>query len=563
MPRPLSRIALGLLLGGLSLAVGCSDTTLERVPEPPLARPDLNVRVEGSLCSRDPVQIRFPVRIAFIVDTSQSMTISDPPDPVTALTGRQRAVQEVVDALGVSDEIAYSILAFSGTTNVLTGIDTDGDGMDDDFGYTSDPEELQRAIAALALDASTTNYTAALADSYALAFREVLRQPAEEVTRSKFVFVFISDGLPDSDDNQPVSTEDLLAAVEDIVELEAQLDVGDIVFHTAYLSANATPPVAEAATELLRQMAEVGEGTFRSYPTGEAIDFLTIDFTSIRRVFALTDLVVSNLNARPLRGAIDANGDGMADAERSLVPEPDSDGDGLSDALEIEDDFSDPMSADTDGDGFGDALEWRLAQSGGDFDAEDPKDGLCPSEVDRRDLDGDGLRDCEELYFGSNPRFFDSDLDGLPDAVEVAAGTDAATADANADPDVDGGSNALEVRSHTDPRVWDAADRASRSYLYEVTQLPIEGATTCQEFQVSAIPLAPTAEGWNEIRIWSSERPFDRPDSFSLWRVACVRARLLVEEQAKIPADGRLVVEADDFVAPEVFDPATHCRDPE
>lgn len=563
MPRSLSRVAGRVFLGGLALLAGCSDTALERVPESPPARPDLTVRVDGTLCSRDPVEIRFPVRIAFIVDTSQSMTISDPPDPVTGLTGRQRAVQAVVNSLGVSDEVAYSILAFSGTTNVLTGIDTDGDGMDDDFGYTSDPEELDRAIRALAIDASTTNYLAALADSYALAFREVLRQPPDEVTRSKFVFVFISDGLPDSDDAQPVSTDDLLAAVQDIVELEAQLDVGDVVFHTAYVSANATPQVQEAASDLLGQMAEVGEGTFRSYPTGQAIDFLTIDFTSIRRVFALTDLVVSNLNARPLEGATDVDGDGRADGERSLVPEPDSDGDGLSDAQELLDGFSDPERVDTDGDGFGDALEWRLVQSGGDFDATDPGDGLCPSEVDRRDLDGDGLRDCEELYFGSNPRFFDSDLDGLPDPVEVAAGTDAASVDANADPDVDGGDNSLEIRSHTDPLVWDAADRAARSYLYDVTQLPISGSTACQNFRVSSISLAPTLSGWSEIRIWASERPFDRPDSFSLWRVACVRARYLEAEQAKIPADGRLEVGEADFVAPEEFDPAIHCLTPE
>jgi hypothetical protein len=435
--------------------------------------------------------------------------------------------------------------------------------MDDDFGYSSDPAEIQRAIDALAIDASTTNYTAALADAYTLAFRDVLRQPPDEVARARFVFVFISDGLPDSDDNLPVATEDLLAAVEDIVELEAQLDVGDVVFHTAYLSANATPQVQEAATDLLRQMAEVGEGTFRSYPTGQSIDFLTIDFTSIRRVFALSDLVVSNVNARPLRGAIDADGDGRADSERALVPEPDTDGDGLPDAIEEEDGFSDPRSADTDGDGFGDALEWRLSQSGGDFDPRDDEDGLCPSEVDRHDLDGDGLRDCEELYFGSNPRFFDSDLDGLPDPVEVAAGTDAASDDAHADPDVDGGDNAIEVRSHTDPMVWDAADRAARSYLYDVTQLPVSGSTTCQEFRVSSIPLAPTVEGENEIRIWASERPFDRPDAFALWRVACVRARYLEAEQAKIPADGRLVVEEADFVDPATFDPGVHCRNPE
>jgi len=550
----------------LALA-GCSGTPLERVPEQPPARPDLLVSVEGQLCARDPVEIRFPVRVAFIVDTSQSMTLSDPPDPVTFETGRQRAIRQVVDELGVSGEVAYSILAFSGTTNVLTGIDTDGDGSNDDFGYTSDPAELAGAIAALAIDASTTNYSAALADAYALAFREVLRQPPDEVARSKFVFVFISDGLPDTDSTEPVTNEDLLEAVADIVDLREQLDLGAVAFHTAYLSANATPQVQQAATDLLRDMAEVGQGTFRSFPSGQDIDFLTIDFTSIRRVFALSDLVVTNVNAKPLPGVQDVDGDGRADGERAFSPEPDSDGDGLEDALELEQ-RSNPLLGDSDGDGFSDLLEWRLAQSGGDFDPRDPRDGQCASEVDRQDLDGDGLLDCEELYFGSSPRFFDTDLDGLPDSVEVVFGTDAAVGDATSDADVDGGSNSAEIRAHTDPLRYDAADRAGRSYLYEVTQLPLSGSTLCSEFRVSSIALAPTAgedpeeEGWSEIRVFASERPFDRPDAFSLWRVACVRARYLPEQQAKIPADGRLRIDAAGFVAVEEFDPEIHCVDP-
>lgn len=552
----------------LGVCVACSDAPLERVPIPPATRPDLLVRVLGRVCTRDPEEVRFPVRIAFVVDTSQSMTVSDPPIFNTDLgqfdTGRQRAIREVVDALGFSPEVSYAIIAFNGTTAILTQFDSNGDGTNDRDGYSSDETEVRDAIASLALDASTTNYIAALSAAFELATADVLDLAditPDEVPRAKYVFVFLSDGLPDSDDEEPVEDEDIFNAVEDIVELEDRYDVGEVAFHTSYLSANATPAAEQAASDLLRGMSEVGEGTFRSFPNGESINFLTIDFTSIRRVFSLVDLLVANSNARPLQGAIDRNGDGLPDSERAWLPEADSDADGLPDSVERG--YANLTVRDSDDDGFSDFLEWRLAQNGGAFDPYDPMDAQCPSEVDRADRDFDGLRDCEELFFGSNPRFFDSDLDGLPDPVEIAFGTDAAVADADRDTDTDGGDNGLEVRSHTDPLIYDAADRAQRSYLYQVEQLPTDGSRSCADFDVSSISLAATADGWNQILVYAGERPFDRPNAFVLWRLACARARYLAKEQAKIPADGRLVLSEEDFVTPEEFDPAVHCVDPE
>jgi len=111
----------------------------------------------------------------------------------------------------------------------------------------------------------------------------------------------------------------------------------------------------------------------------------------------------------------------------------DSDGDGMSDGLEILV-GSDPLSEDTDNDGISDAIE---AAAGLD--------------VANSDSDRDGISDAEEIELGLNPLSSDSDGDGSPDAVELslADGDASAAIDATvsaADDDNDGLPDFLEVK---------------------------------------------------------------------------------------------------------------------
>ena len=89
-------------------------------------------------------------------------------------------------------------------------------------------------------------------------------------------------------------------------------------------------------------------------------------------------------------------------------PPADSDGDGLSDASEVDVYRSDPLNPNSDSDGLPDGIEASLYHT-------NPIDS---------DTDDDGLSDSDEVgLHGTNPLRVDSDDDDFPDGVELSFGT--------------------------------------------------------------------------------------------------------------------------------------------
>lgn len=125
----------------------------------------------------------------------------------------------------------------------------------------------------------------------------------------------------------------------------------------------------------------------------------------------------------------DSDTDGVGDACEGA----DLDGDGVPDAVDNCKWTPNPGQVDADGDGVGDACDVCSADPNNDIDG----DGFCPAvdscpavfNPDQLDTDGDGLGDaCDP----------DDDNDGVPDAVELALGSDPRSADTDGDGVPDG-----------------------------------------------------------------------------------------------------------------------------
>ncbi|HEY7642458.1 MAG TPA: hypothetical protein VH814_22180 [Steroidobacteraceae bacterium] len=156
--------------------------------------------------------------------------------------------------------------------------------------------------------------------------------------------------------------------------------------------------------------------------------------------------------------AADSDGDGLTNGEEDAIGTSrgtvDSDGDGVSDAVEVGPNHGSPL--DSDADGIIDALESGAIDSDGDgspdsADADSDNDGIPDAvETDNgvaRDTDGDGTPDHLDL---------DSDGDGLSDELEAGAGPTPVDSDGDGvadyrdvDSDNDGVADAVEGATDT------------------------------------------------------------------------------------------------------------------
>ena len=191
------------------------------------------------------------------------------------------------------------------------------------------------------------------------------------------------------------------------------------------------------------------------------------------------DALIYTLTAQSDPREIDTDKDGLEDgvevSKGSNTLLGDSDGDGLSDYLEVQIHQTNPLLPDSDGDGYSDALELQMGLPPLEDGSNDP----CAAPDG--DWDGDGLSNQIEINLGSKPGILDSDEDGLNDGAEVTLGTNPmhpdsdgdalydgweqrygfspttpnGTADTDSDPDNDGLTNWEESTHNTHPRMAD------------------------------------------------------------------------------------------------------------
>ncbi len=448
------------LLAAVALSpaiITCTDADLEEGPSEQVHRDD-KLEIRGEICTSPPDELRFPMRVLFIVDTSSSMEVVDPPDPVTGETNRERAVRETWERLldEAPGAVEFGINRFDGESQSTVAIIDDDTGLPTDY-FTDDRDRLLEGTAALRETAATTNYLNALDEGYFQLRTELLDQSLESLPLSKYMVIFLSDGIPNVDggEGREQTHGRIMDSVDAMVDLANTFRVGEFSFHTAFLSTGVAV-VDDQAEALLSDMAEVGGGNYRGFENQGELNFLFAEFTELRRIFTLETLGATNLNTVvdseqivvpdddiPFRPAdlppeepqdeeengdaseeeeeseeldlatqvregllepelfVDVNGSGVPECGEPLI---DTDGDGLADMME----FSigtDPLDRDTDGDGLSDYLEWRFRDSG--LDPLDPDDSDCYIPPPCIDSNGDGLCDC----------LFDSNGDGICDCV--------------------------------------------------------------------------------------------------------------------------------------------------
>ncbi|MEQ9498961.1 MAG: VWA domain-containing protein [Deltaproteobacteria bacterium] len=582
--------------------IGCTNADLQAIDDVEINLVDNLLEIEGEVCTDPPEATDFPVKIMFLIDGSGSMQFVDNP------TRRALAVEEVILRLRANPSVSFSVIRFNESDVVLTkpGASVTADdplGVDLSGAFTRDPAILQQAVQGLRVADSVTDYQGALATAFQILASDMLDAPPAELGRTKYVLLFLSDGdpFPDccsrmseasglctraanipfcedpdqiranptqlpwlvagEDYNQPFQ---IRAAVQDIMDLAETFNVGELRMHTAFLfdpslvgmlDANGcyslgggiTLVCPDEARSLLGMMAALGDGVFRDFSAAEEIDFLGFDLLNIKRENAMKNLIVHNANVIPTP-------DGLA---------VDSDGDGLSDDLEFENGLN-RLSRDTDDDGFSDTLEWKFRRNG--FDPEQPSPG-CELDSDRTDLDADGLLRCEEVILGTSTDIFDTDADGVPDGLELIAGSDPALSDALADSDLDGVRNGDEIRVHTGIGFGEASRRPQLAYRYRTDELGTndEGGQ-CYSFRVRNVqletPLARTGErgsfGRNDLFVYMAQAPFDDPNDFGSYKVACINARYVAPD-FKDPPTGVVQLTPENFWAPDELDVSRDC----
>ena len=372
----------------------------------------------------------------------------------------------------------------------------------------------------------------------------------------------------------------ILDVVDRIMALKQKYDIADIRVHSILLwnagniatlglaeqqdlfgdMGNVPDPVAAAhdvAEHFLREIAEGhGNGTYQEFRTVADIQLGALDYTSLAAPFVMKTLIVDNTSAHPEPGGA----------------VPDSDGDGLPDAIDNATDAGTMMfgsgniSKDSDGDCLSDSFEWAHEEDGFNPSNDPDPRGCLPqpqftTTCAKGDTDHDGLSECEENFVQSDTTLMDSDADGVPDGLEVKYGLNPIVAENRLkDADGDGLPDLDEVRAHTDPHVADAELQATESYRYQVTPHPQDGGVTCYDYSVSNVRLVTTQtadgtqHGYNHLQLYFDQAPASNvAGDYGEWKMACATAQYAPPSVRK-PQGPDLEVDDKDFQNNDRYD---------
>ncbi|RME22630.1 MAG: hypothetical protein D6806_12680, partial [Deltaproteobacteria bacterium] len=200
----------------LLLVEGCTDTNIYNRTLPPDV-PN-KVALSGKVCTDDPAQRQFPVKVMFIVDT-----YGEPQQQ------RQQAVQEVINRYATSENYSFAVIRFAGEVKQLTS------------GYTKSQVVLTEALYELGFgtgacaEGHCRDWLGALGLANSVYTGDVLTTNPGTRSRTRYVFIFVVGGPPDP----ALSTVDgcdekcrLVQAVQEMVDFGKENGVAEVAFHT-------------------------------------------------------------------------------------------------------------------------------------------------------------------------------------------------------------------------------------------------------------------------------------------------------------------------------------------
>jgi hypothetical protein len=580
-----------LVATSLALGAACTNSFLYDQTVEQNLPVDRSMALDGTFCTYGANDVIDPIKILFVLDASQSMRVTDP-DGTRAL-----ATVQLLNSLPQDPEIYFAVMLFAGSTTafltksglaefeqLITYSQADYNLLlSKILNYTSpDPNR------------DSTDFVKALAEVYTLISTDISAAQVGVAdggfggtAPGRYSIIFLSDGAPTFNQNAEllppgtsVTSIQQLSILVDSVELNT-VHVFDPVIPPSSLcdfSGDAGCPllIINQDSELLKEMAFYGGGSFRDFENHEPVNFLNFDLGAVRQGYVIKDIMATNLNAPDESPAAPLGWDG------GPTDAADSDEDGLTDAQEVAL-GTDPNNPDTDGDGFSDGVEVYFAARGGAFNPLVPDPG-CPPYLHGVDSDCDLLTDCDEQLIGTNSQLQDSDKDGVPDGVEWQIGTQPASPDMTEDPDSDGLINDQEVHLHMNPLVADSQLVTANGYRYSIeTSGPVDLAgRQCYHIRVDNISLAPTiafrpdggmnlpdggvvfqpdggplfwdggtgyGPGWNDLYLVVTQVPTDNPTARPLVTSFRTRAARYPVGGIKLPVDGVITFQPSDFYA--------------
>lgn len=488
-------------IGLACLLLSCTDAALQPTePEIPQGVDD-RLRIRGEFCVQPDAEVVFPVKVLFILDQSASLQCTD------SRNRRFPALNGLIDTLYGSPAVLIGFIGFSSWVRTVE--------------FTNSRAALAPFLDPAAGLGTATDYQGAMAIAIRTLEQDMLNSDPAERARTRYVVVFLSDGIPEPRCNQGCEDDQLMCADAGDNDGDGLIDGSDP--DCASIGDNSLHPdnlygLCNADLSMLEEPIPDDEyvefnGICPEYNQPEGIMQRVTDLLALQDLYSAGGVTLHTVlffspqavvesvcpgagrtfgyvedEARVLLQAMARSGNGTF-RDANLATDDDSflqfdfrsldSPQSLSSLMALNQHARlgvNDLGPDTDIDGLADDVELaagtdpKVRDTDGDgygdlFETRlagsgfDPVDPAIPAVPcsDASDLDGDGLLGCEEAFLETDRRHPDTDGDRMLDWIELVLGTDPTLDDAMSDLDFDGNLNREEVLAGTDPTTSDQA----------------------------------------------------------------------------------------------------------